>query len=108
MQGEVGALREVLAEEAVGVLVGAALPRGMRVAELVAIGAERGALLRTEPGLDGAIPAAFANGTVRHINGDPATERVPRCRALRLPDPPSEPWFKEFRPFWPVLWTSVA
>jgi hypothetical protein len=45
-----------------------------------------------------AIPAAFADGTVRTIGGDPAAEAVPRCRALRLPDPPVEP-FEEFRPF---------
>jgi predicted O-methyltransferase YrrM len=50
-----------------------------------------------------AIPAAFADGTYGHMSRDPAAEMVPRCRALRLPDPSSEPSFKEFRPFWLAL-----
>jgi hypothetical protein len=50
-----------------------------------------------------AIPGAFADGTVRTIGDDPRAESVPRCRALRLPDPPVEPRFEDFRPFWPGL-----
>jgi predicted O-methyltransferase YrrM len=46
-----------------------------------------------------AIPDAFANGTPRTIGDDPAAEAVPRCRALRLPDPSFEPPFEEFHPF---------
>jgi hypothetical protein len=42
---------------------------------------------------------AFADGTRRAIGLDPAAEAVPRCRAVRLPDPPFEPPFEEFRPF---------
>ncbi|HEU5108491.1 MAG TPA: class I SAM-dependent methyltransferase, partial [Micromonosporaceae bacterium] len=46
-----------------------------------------------------ALPAAFAGGTLRTVGDDPAAEAVPRCRALRLPDPPFEPPFEDFRPF---------
>jgi predicted O-methyltransferase YrrM len=46
-----------------------------------------------------AIPDAFAGGTHRPIGDDPTAEVVPRCRALRLPDPLSEPPFEAFRPF---------
>jgi predicted O-methyltransferase YrrM len=46
-----------------------------------------------------AIPAAFTDGTVRSIGDDPAADSVPRCRALRLPDPSIEPPFEEFHPF---------
>jgi hypothetical protein len=53
-----------------------------------------------------ALPDAFADGTLRSIGDDPDAEAVPRCRALRLPDPPFEPPFEDFRPFWPGLgWT---
>ncbi|GAA0238834.1 class I SAM-dependent methyltransferase [Cryptosporangium japonicum] len=45
------------------------------------------------------IPDAFADGTFRHLDDDPAAEQVPRCRALRLPDVPSEPRFEDFIPF---------
>ena len=45
------------------------------------------------------IPDAFADGTSRTTGHDPAAEAVPRCRALRLPDPPFEPPFEEFRSF---------
>ena len=46
-----------------------------------------------------AIPDAFAGGTLRSIGDDPAAETVPRCRALRLPDPLVEPNFHQFQPF---------
>jgi hypothetical protein len=46
-----------------------------------------------------AVPGAFAEGTFWPIGLDPAAEAVPRCRALRLPDPPFEPGFEEFHPF---------
>ncbi len=50
-----------------------------------------------------AAPDAFATGTLRAINDDPAAAAaVPRCRALRLPDPSFEPSFEDFRPFWPA------
>jgi predicted O-methyltransferase YrrM len=45
------------------------------------------------------IPGAFASGTRRTISPGPAAEAVPRCRALRLPDPSFEPPFERFRPF---------
>jgi hypothetical protein len=45
------------------------------------------------------IPEAFAAGTLKAINDDPAAVEVPRCRALRLPDPSFEPSFQDFRPF---------
>ena len=45
-----------------------------------------------------ALPAAFADGTFWTIGRDPAAEAVPRCRALRLPDP-FEPPFDKFHPF---------
>lgn len=45
------------------------------------------------------IPDAFGAGTFRNINDDPAAVAVPRCRALRLPDPSFEPSFGDFRPF---------
>ena len=44
----------------------------------------------------GSVPGAFADGTRRRIGDDPAAEEVPRCRALRLPDPPFEPSFEDF------------
>jgi predicted O-methyltransferase YrrM len=46
-----------------------------------------------------AIPGAFAGGTLRHVGDDPAAGTVPRCRALRLPDPLVEPPFDRFHPF---------
>ncbi len=46
-----------------------------------------------------AIPAAFADGTHWTVGRDPAAEAVPRCRALRLPDPSFEPAFEDFHPF---------
>lgn len=46
-----------------------------------------------------ALPVAFAGGTVRTVDDDPAAESVPRCRALRLPDPPFERPFRDFLPF---------
>jgi predicted O-methyltransferase YrrM len=49
-----------------------------------------------------AIPDAFAGGTFWTIGRDPAAEAVPRCRALRLPDPSFEPPFEVFHPFWPA------
>jgi predicted O-methyltransferase YrrM len=42
---------------------------------------------------------AFAGGTHETIRHDPAAMAVPRCRALRLPDPSFEPAFTDFRPF---------
>ncbi|MDG6103653.1 class I SAM-dependent methyltransferase [Dactylosporangium aurantiacum] len=45
------------------------------------------------------LPAAFATGTHRRVADDPAAEPVPRCRAVRLPDPPFEPPFESFQPF---------
>lgn len=42
---------------------------------------------------------AFAGATLTAVGRDPAAEVVPRCRALRLPDPPFEPPFEEFRAF---------
>jgi predicted O-methyltransferase YrrM len=47
------------------------------------------------------VPDAFAGGTRRRISDGPAAEAVPRCRALRLPEPPFEPPFDDFRPFAP-------
>ncbi|MFI7600209.1 class I SAM-dependent methyltransferase [Actinoplanes sp. NPDC049681] len=44
------------------------------------------------------LPDAFTGGTVATVGGDPAAEAVPRCRALRLPDPCVEPPFEAFRP----------
>jgi predicted O-methyltransferase YrrM len=46
-----------------------------------------------------AVPDAFAGGTVRPVGADPRAGPVPRCRAFRLPDPPFEPPFEQFRPF---------
>lgn len=46
-----------------------------------------------------AILDAFAGGTLRNIGDDAAAETVPRCRALRLPDPSVEPDFHQFQPF---------
>jgi predicted O-methyltransferase YrrM len=46
------------------------------------------------------VPDAFADGTFWTVGRDPAAEAVPRCRALRLPDPSFEPPFEEFHPFW--------
>ncbi|HEY6745843.1 MAG TPA: class I SAM-dependent methyltransferase [Mycobacteriales bacterium] len=43
-----------------------------------------------------AVPDAFDSGTRWRIGRDPAAEEVPRCRALRLPDPPFEPPFEDF------------
>jgi predicted O-methyltransferase YrrM len=48
-----------------------------------------------------ALPDAFAGGTMSTLGSDPSGAVVPRCRALRLPDPLVEPPFEEFRPFWP-------
>jgi len=48
-----------------------------------------------------ALADAFAGGTVETIGRDPAGAAVARCRALRLPDPPVEPPFEAFQPFWP-------
>ncbi|MDG4789996.1 class I SAM-dependent methyltransferase [Micromonospora sp. WMMD1102] len=46
------------------------------------------------------IPDAFAaSGTLRSIGDDPAAEAVTRCRALRLPDPLTEPPFEQFNAF---------
>jgi predicted O-methyltransferase YrrM len=45
------------------------------------------------------LPDAFADGTFGTIDRDPTAEAVPRCRALRLPDPSFEPPFEEFHPF---------
>jgi predicted O-methyltransferase YrrM len=45
------------------------------------------------------LPDAFANGTHWTIDRDPAADEVPRCRALRLPDPSFEPPFQDFHPF---------
>jgi predicted O-methyltransferase YrrM len=45
------------------------------------------------------IPDAFADGTFGTIGRDSAAEAVPRCRAVRLPDPSFEPPFEEFHPF---------
>jgi predicted O-methyltransferase YrrM len=45
------------------------------------------------------IPDVFADGTFWTVGRDPAAESVPRCRAVRLPDPPFEPPFEEFHPF---------
>jgi predicted O-methyltransferase YrrM len=42
---------------------------------------------------------AFAQGTHQTIGDGPAAQIVPRCRALRLPDPPFEPRFEDFVPF---------
>ncbi len=46
-----------------------------------------------------AIPDAFASGTLWRIDTGLAAEAAPRCRAFRLPDPPLEPAFEEFRAF---------
>jgi predicted O-methyltransferase YrrM len=46
-----------------------------------------------------AIPDAFADGTFWPVSRDPAAAVVPRCRAVRLPNPSFEPPFEEFRPF---------
>ncbi|SHN48057.1 class I SAM-dependent methyltransferase [Cryptosporangium aurantiacum] len=45
------------------------------------------------------VPGAFDSGTHRFIGDDPAGETVPRCRAMRLPDPSFEPPFEQFQPF---------
>jgi predicted O-methyltransferase YrrM len=45
------------------------------------------------------VPDAFAGGTVMTVGAEPGAERVPRCRALRLPDTPFEPPFEDFHPF---------
>ena len=42
---------------------------------------------------------AFAGATLTAVGRDPVAEVMPRCRALRLPDPPFEPPFEEFQPF---------
>jgi predicted O-methyltransferase YrrM len=44
------------------------------------------------------LPDAFAAGTHRAVGGSPGAEVVPRCRAVRLPDPPVEPAFDAFTP----------
>ncbi|MBE1488760.1 class I SAM-dependent methyltransferase [Plantactinospora soyae] len=45
------------------------------------------------------IPDVFVDGTFWTVGRDPAAEAVPRCRAVRLPDPMIEPPFEEFHPF---------
>ena len=45
------------------------------------------------------IKDAFARGTHQTLGDGPAAQAVPRCRALRLPDPPFEPRFEDFVPF---------
>ncbi|MFF5173115.1 class I SAM-dependent methyltransferase [Micromonospora sp. NPDC000089] len=45
------------------------------------------------------LPDAFADGTFQPVGDDPAAAPVPRCRAVRLPDPAFEPPFTDFRPF---------
>lgn len=45
------------------------------------------------------IPGAFADGTRQTLGRDSTAEAVPRCRAVRLPDPSFEPSFEEFKPF---------
>lgn len=45
------------------------------------------------------VPDAFADGTHWTVDRDPAAEEVPRCRALRLPEPSFEPPFQDFHPF---------
>ncbi len=45
------------------------------------------------------LPDAFTDGTRAPIGRNPAAEVVPRCRAVRLPDPLFEPSFEDFRPF---------
>lgn len=42
---------------------------------------------------------AFAGATLSTVGREPGAEVVPRCRALRLPDPSFEPPFEQFRPF---------
>jgi predicted O-methyltransferase YrrM len=46
------------------------------------------------------VAGAFADGTHETLRHDPAAAAVPRCRAVRLPDPSFEPPFGDFRPFW--------
>ena len=46
-----------------------------------------------------ALPALVPDGTHQRVGDDPAAESVPRCRAMRLPDPSFEPPFDGFRPF---------
>ncbi|MFI5960167.1 class I SAM-dependent methyltransferase [Cryptosporangium sp. NPDC051539] len=46
-----------------------------------------------------AIQDAFHQGSQQRINNEPAAELVPRCRAVRLPDPSFEPPFDNFQPF---------
>jgi predicted O-methyltransferase YrrM len=46
------------------------------------------------------VAGAFTDGTHETIRHDPAAVAVPRCRAVRLPDPSFEPPFGDFRPFW--------
>ena len=46
-----------------------------------------------------AIPDAFAGGTLKRLGGEELAETVPRCRAVRLPDPSFEPPFKDFTAF---------
>ncbi len=48
------------------------------------------------------VPDAFAAGTHWRVGNDPAADAVPRCRAMRLPDPSFEPPFDAFQPFWPA------
>ena len=45
------------------------------------------------------VPDAFAGGTLWHLRRDHDAERVPRCRAYRLPEAVLEPPFEDFRPF---------
>jgi predicted O-methyltransferase YrrM len=46
-----------------------------------------------------ATPDAFTAGTFKKLAGEHATDAVPRCRAVRLPDPSFEPPFEDFKPF---------
>jgi hypothetical protein len=52
------------------------------------------ARIRSAPG------GAFADGTHETLRHDPAAAAVPRCLAVRLPEPSFEPPFGDFRPFW--------
>ncbi|WNF00893.1 class I SAM-dependent methyltransferase [Streptomyces luomodiensis] len=45
------------------------------------------------------IPDAFPDGTLMKAAAAPRAESVPRCQAIRLPDPSFEPPFEEFHAF---------
>jgi hypothetical protein len=111
------ALRDLLIAEGVETIVEVGLAYGrsaLAIGEaLVAVGARRplhviidpmqatewsnvGWQLLRSAGLDTiarVVPGAFDHGTVDQETGRP------RMRALRLPDPPSEPAFERFQPF---------